>query len=135
MKSVMRSSASMVIALSLFGAMVAAPVAAQDKSKMAPAAAADKSKPAASNQKVIFENDKVKVFETRFKPGESSANRERPTRVVRALTDGHLQRTYPDGRTEKVEWKAGETRWLPKESFGNKNIGKNEVVLFVVEVK
>lgn len=135
MKSVTRSSASNLVAVFLFAAMAAAPVAAQDKAKMAPAAASEKSKAPASNQKMIFENDKVRVFETRFKSGESTPSRERPARVVRALTDGHMQRTYPDGRTEKVEWKTGDTKWFPKESFGNKNVGKSEVVLFVVEPK
>jgi hypothetical protein len=128
--------------LALAAMLAAAPVAAQDKAKApaaapdkAKAAAPDKSKAAPSNQKVILENDKVKAFEVRYKPGEGGEARERPPRVVRALSDGTMERTYPGGKTEKVEWKAGETKYFPKDSFANKNVGKTEVVLYVVEIK
>jgi curli biogenesis system outer membrane secretion channel CsgG len=122
------------IPMILVAALAAAPVAAQDKAKPASAPAA-KAKEASPSTKTLFENDKVKVMETRFKPGEGSEPRERPGRVVRALTDGIMMRTYPDGKTQKVEWKAGETKWFGKESFGNKNVGKTEMVLFIVETK
>src|SRR5258705_779780 len=134
MTSNMRSCARIPVALFIAVLAVAAPAAAQDKAK-APAAAPEKAKAPAGNQKAILENDKVKVFEVRYKPGDGSAARERPGRVVHALTDGTMLRTYPDGKTQKMEWKAGDTKWLPKESFGNKNVGKNDVVLLVIETK
>src|SRR5258706_5607177 len=120
MTSNMRSYASIPVALFIAVLAVAAPAAAQDKAKApaaapdkakAPAAAPEKSKAPAGNQKAILENDKVKVFEVRYKPGEGSAARERPGRVVHALTDGTMLRTYPDGKTQKMEWKAGDTKW------------------------
>jgi hypothetical protein len=59
-----------------------------------------------------------------------------PARVVRALKGGTLMRTYADGKTEKVQWKTGEVKWLgPDPVFATKNVGKTEIVLYVVEVK
>jgi hypothetical protein len=82
------------------------------------------------------DNDKVKAFEVRYKPGEEGANVKRPARVVRALKGGTLMRTYADGKTEKVQWKTGEVKWLgPDPVFATKNVGKTEIVLYVVEVK
>jgi hypothetical protein len=142
MRSIKRSCATIPVALFIAVFGIASPAAAQDKAKpaaasdkKAPAAAPDKAKSAPSNQKVIVENDKVKVFEVRYKPGEGGDARERPPRVVRALNGGTMQRTYPDGKTENVEWKTGDVKYFPKDKFANKNVGKGEVVLFVVETK
>jgi beta-alanine degradation protein BauB len=129
-----RFRSGLTIPMILVAALAAAPVAAQDKAKPASAPAA-KSKEASPSSKTLFENDKVKAMELHYKPGEGSEPRERPGRVVRALTDGTMMRTYPDGKTRKVEWKTGDTKWFGKESFGNKNVGKTEMVLFVVETK
>ena len=65
--------------------------------------------------RTILENDKV--------------------RVTRALTSGTMERTSPDGKKTTVEWKAGEVKYFPKETFANKNVGKTEVVLFVTALK
>jgi hypothetical protein len=122
--------------------LAVAPAAAQDKAKApekakAAPAAADKGKAAVTpgTTKTLVENDKVKVTEVTFKPGEGGPARERPPRVVRALSDGTMERTYPDGKTEKVEWKTGQVRYFSKDTFGNKNVGKTDVVLYVVETK
>lgn len=58
-------------------------------------------------QKKHLENDKVTVFEFRYAPGAENPSVPRNARVVRALTSGTLMRTYPDGKTENVDWKAG----------------------------
>ena len=86
--------------------------------------------------KVLTENDKVRVYEARFKPGDESQNIVRPFRVARALKGGTLQRTYADGKTEKRAWKTGEVRIEgPDPAFKGKNVGKSEVVLYVVQPK
>jgi len=36
-------------------------------------------------QKILLENDKVRVYEVTFKPGDEGANVERPYRIVRAF--------------------------------------------------
>jgi hypothetical protein len=119
-------------------AFLATPAFAQDKK---PAAAPEKAKagaPAkkdATAPKVLVDNDKVRVSETRYKPGEASDMRERGNRVTRALTDGTLERTYADGKKETINWKAGDVKYSTKATFVNKNVGKAEMVLYTVTLK
>ena len=42
--------------------------------------------------KVLLENDRVRVYEARFKPGAEGANIERPFRVIRTLKGGTILR-------------------------------------------
>jgi len=112
---------------------------AQDKAKPAaekPKAAAEtKASAGQGTRKVLIDNEKVIVVETRYKPGEASEMRERNARVTRALTSGDMERTYADGKKEVVHWKAGDVKYSPKATFVNKNVGKTEVVLFVTTLK
>jgi hypothetical protein len=108
---------------------------AQDKMKDAKAAKAEKGK---SVVKALLENDKVRVFENRYKPGDEFTSVPFPTfRVIRALKGGTIQRTYADGKTEKVEWKTGQVRMIEpsKIAYAAKNIGETELVLYVVVLK
>jgi len=142
----MKSTFRLLIPALLAAALAASPVLAQDKAKPAdapkaaaekPKAAAEKAKAAAGKgtTKTLVDNDKVNVFEVRYKPGEASDMRERGARVVRALTNGSMERSYADGRKETVHWKAGEVKYFPKETFMNKNVGKSEMALFVTTLK
>jgi len=113
---------------------IAIPAAAQDKSK---GARAEKS---TSTVKVFFENDKVRVFERTYKPGDT--NTEVPSsqyRVNRTIKGGTLERTYSDGKKEKNELKEGTVRYLEPTKGGAtytvKNIGKTDVVSFVIVLK
>ena len=122
-------------------AFVALPSIAQDKKAAAPAAEkkaekkADAKAMAEGTTKVLLDNDKFRAVEITFKPGQGLKLQERPARVTRALTDGTMERSYADGKKEKVEWKAGDVRYFPKEVFGNVNIGKKDMVFYVVGAK
>ena len=105
---------------------------------MNPAMAQAKAKAAAPKVvlKVLFENEKVRAYEARFKPGAEGENVDRPASVIRALKGGTIQRIYPDGKKENTVWKTGEVKWLPaRTAYVPKNIGKSEVVLYVVALK
>jgi hypothetical protein len=100
--------------------------------------AQEKAKAAApkQEQKVLLENDKVRVTETRWVAGAVSDSAKRPARVVRALKGGTLQRTYPDGKTELSTYKTGEVRFFEADGpYALKNIGKSEMVLYSVGLK
>lgn len=121
----------------LIAALAPNPATAQDKAK-APAAPAAPAKAAAKDQrdrKVYVDNDKVLATEVRYKPGASSGMLERNDRIVRAMTDGILEKTFPDGRKETVTWKAGDVKFNPKETYSQKNTGKTELVLFSISLK
>jgi nucleoid-associated protein YgaU len=135
-----------LLALACAAALIALPAFAQDKAKpaekAAPAAApkaaekkGDEAKKGEESVKVLIDNEKVRVSEVTYKPGATSAMRERNARVSRALTDGSMERIYPDGKKETVHWKAGEVKYFPKQTFVNKNVGKKDMVLYVVTPK
>ena len=47
-----------------------------------------------------------------------------------------MQRIYADGKTETVQWKAGEVKALgPDRQYKPKNIGKTDFFIYVVEIK
>lgn len=97
-----------------------------------------KSAPPKFERKVLLENDKVLVLEARWKPGAESMSGTLPVRVIRALKAGTLQRNYPDGKKGLItQFKTGEVKFFEaeKEPFALKNIGKSELVLYVVYLK
>ena len=98
------------------------------------AAAADK---AAAPPKAVLENDKVKVFETMVKPGETiTAPASTAYRVVRALQGSKIERTYADGKKEAIVRKTGDVYWLePGQAYSYKNTGKTALHLYVVQLK
>ncbi len=123
-------------AASLAVAVVGNAAMAQDKAK--PAAAKPAAKADAKDQrdrKVLIDNDKVLVTEVTYKPGAASGMLERMPRVTRPLTDGTLEKTFADGRKETNNFKAGQVRFNPKETFSQKNVGKSDIVLYVVTLK
>jgi hypothetical protein len=99
---------------------------AQDKAKDAkPAPAAT----ASTTAKVILENDKVRITESRYKPGTGGPMMERPGRATYSVQGGTFVRTYPDGKKVTVETKTGEWRWIEKGAFSFENTGKTEIIL------
>jgi hypothetical protein len=105
------------------------PAIAQDKAK-----AAHK---ATNSVKVLHEDDKVRVTETTTKPGEMSASVVRGVRVVRILQGGTQERTYADGKKEKIERKAGQVivAGPDKQAYFNTNIGKTTIMTYTVNIK
>ena len=101
------------------------------------ASAQDKSAKNAPTQKVLAENDKLKVYEVTYKPGDTNTGvASSATRVVRALTSGTTQWTYADGKKETKVRKAGEV-WVlgPGPAYTNTNIGKDVFQIYVVQLK
>lgn len=128
MKRLIRFFTGVLVPAFMLAGVVAVPAMAQDKAK------AEKGK---VTMKVLAENDKVRVFEVRYKPGDQNLSvPSSSVRVVRALKGGTIQRTFADGKTEKVEYKIGDVRInAPSGQYTTKNIGKTELVLYVVQVK
>ena len=85
---------------------------------------------------VRLENDAVRVYEASIPAGAEAANIPRPYRIGRALQGATIQRIYADGKTETVQWKAGEVKALgPDRQYKPKNIGKTDFFIYVVEIK
>jgi hypothetical protein len=109
--------------------LVATPAMAQEK-----AAKAEKGKPVMT---VLAENEKVKVWELRYKPGDTNTSPPASaTRVIRVLKGGEQVWTFADGKTQKNVYKTGEVRVLgPGPQFTSKNVGKTDILLYVVMLK
>jgi hypothetical protein len=136
MKQLMRLFVSLLVpALMLAFATGAPAMKHEEKAKDAKAAKAEKGQ---ATRKGLLENDKVTVFEVRFKPGdENKAVPSSSYRVVKAIKGGTLKRTYADGKTQDVQWKTGEVRMVEPEktAYTVKNVGKGDVELYVVVLK
>ena len=102
---------------------------AQDKAKDAKAApAAEKGKPAT---KVLFENEKVKITQSTFLPGDVSTADRKP-RAVFYVTGGEMQRVSKDGKKTINKRVAGSAVWMEADSDVVTNIGKTKMVLTTV---
>ena len=137
MKQLIRLFVSVLASAFVLAGVMTLPAMAQEKAK---ADAKEKAKSAAGNYqlKKLFENDKVVVTENLTKPGGESENRVRPYfRVVRVLRGGTQERTWADGKKEKIERKTGEVYAEGPDTmaFKTKNIGKTDVVIYVVRLK
>ena len=109
-----------------FAGVLASPSKAQDKAQ------AESGK---ATVKVLFDDDRIRAFEVTYRPGDQSntSYRKLPFRIVRAMTSGTLQRTYPDGRIEKVVIKAGEVRvFKASDIFSAKNVGTSDLLFYIV---
>ena len=111
----------------------ASPAMAQDKAKDRKAARVEQER---VPTKVLFDNDKVRVQEVTFKPGDQGPNIPRPFRILRVLKGGTIQRTFPDGKTDNVVYKTGEVIVYDADKpFVPKNVGKSDIVFYVVALK
>ena len=139
MKSPIRLFASLAVAaLTLvFASATPAMKHEMDKAKDAKAAPKDAKSEATNTTKVLHDDDKVRVTETTTKPGERGNNVVRGLRVTRYLQGGTQERTYADGKKEKIERKTGEVLVAgpDKQAYYVTNVGKTPVVTYTVNIK
>jgi quercetin dioxygenase-like cupin family protein len=129
-KSVHFFAGLLVVALMAAGVTASAAMA-QDQAKDRKAARVEK-----ESTKVLFDNDQVRVQEVTFKPGDQGPNAARPFRIIRVLKGGTIRRTFSDGKIDNVVYKTGEVKvYEADRPFVPKNIGKSDIVLYVVALK
>jgi hypothetical protein len=101
------------------------------------AAAQDKAAKGAPVIKVLLDNAKVKVYDSTYKPGDVNTGiASTSTRIVRVLKGGTTEFTFADGKKETHVRTVGEVYMVsPGPAYTNKNIGKTDVQLYVVQLK
>lgn len=99
------------------------------------ASAQDPVKIAPNIYKVVFENERVRVSEATFKPGDKIGTHSHPDHFAYALTAGKLKITKPDGKSEVAELQPGKLLWAKAETHKGENVGETEIRLLVVELK
>jgi beta-alanine degradation protein BauB len=95
----------------------------------------DPAQVAADVYKLVLDNDRVRVFDVRFKPGQKTVTHGHPDHVVYVLSDYTLELKLPDGTSQEVPLKSGQTFWMSAGAHAAQNIGKTEGHALVVEIK
>ena len=99
------------------------------------AAAQDPVKVDANHYKVEFENAQVRVLRIKVGPGEKSIMHRHPNAVAIFLTDANGKFTFPNGKSEAITSKAGDTRWTPAITHNPENVGDQPFEVILVELK
>ena len=115
-------------------ALAACATAAADSAKKAPPPG-DPAIVAKDVYKLLLENDRVRVFDVRFAPGQRAPMHSHPDHVVYVLDDATIRLTGPDGKSQDVSIKAGQTLFLPAGPHAAENVGKAPAHNLVVELK
>jgi len=85
--------------------------------------------------KVIFENDRVRVFDYADKPGDKTKLHRHPDSVVYMLGSFKRKFTLGDGRSAVREVKAGEIAWNDEQLHIGENVGDTNTHVLIVELK
>jgi quercetin dioxygenase-like cupin family protein len=85
--------------------------------------------------KVETENAEVRVLRIHYGPHEKSVMHSHPDSVAVFLTDINGQFTFPDGRTEKINSKAGDVQFTPAGVHLPENLSDKPFELVLVELK
>jgi quercetin dioxygenase-like cupin family protein len=115
-------------------ALTACTTAAADPTKKAPPPG-DPAVVAKDVYKLVLENDRVRVFDVRFAPGQKAPMHSHPDHVVYVLDDATIRLTGPDGKSQDVSIKAGQALFLPAGPHAAENVGKTGAHNLVVELK
>ncbi|HMG76749.1 MAG TPA: cupin domain-containing protein [Pyrinomonadaceae bacterium] len=111
--------------LSLFVLALAVPaVLAQDPTKVD-----------SKHYKVEFENSKVRIVRVHYGPREKSVMHRHPDAVAIFQTDGKVKFTFPGGKTEEREMKAGQALFTPAVRHLPENVTDNDMEVILVELK
>jgi quercetin dioxygenase-like cupin family protein len=118
----------MRVPLALYGAVLCvclAPIlSAQDAAKADP-----------KHYTVVSENDQVRILKVHYGPHEKSVMHSHPDAVVVFLTDAKGQFSYPDGKKEPFDLKAGAAQYSSSRTHVAENTGDKEMNAILVELK
>ncbi len=95
----------------------------------------DVAKVASDTNRVIFENDKVRVMSVLVKPGQRVPMHSHPASVVYFFHDATMQFTFPDGSTKVGNVKADSAVWMDAVTHAAQNIGNTDFQEVHVELK
>jgi quercetin dioxygenase-like cupin family protein len=99
------------------------------------ALAQDPTKVDAKHYKVEFQNSRVRIVRAHYGPHEKSVMHNHPDLVAIFQTDGRVKFTYPNGKTEERDMKAGQALWTPATRHLPENLTDNDMEVILVEFK
>ena len=84
---------------------------------------------------VEAENEQVRVLRIRYGPKAKSVMHIHPNGVAITVTDARCRFTYPDGRTEEHDLRAGSTMLMPAGDHLPENLSDQPFEVILVELK
>jgi quercetin dioxygenase-like cupin family protein len=84
---------------------------------------------------VVLENDRVRVLRYHDKPGDRTSQHAHPDYVLYAESSFKRRLTFPDGRKQEVDVKAGSIVWMIGHIHVGENIGDTNTDVIIVELK
>ncbi|MEP6743527.1 MAG: cupin domain-containing protein [bacterium] len=97
--------------------------------------AQDATKVDSQHYKVEFENSRVRIVRAKYGPHEKSVMHSHPDLVAIFQTDGRVKFTYPGGKTEERDTKAGTALFTPATTHLPENITDSDMEVILVELK
>jgi quercetin dioxygenase-like cupin family protein len=88
-----------------------------------------------AHYKVESENQQVRVLRARYGPKAKSVMHSHPATVAIFLTDARCRFTFPNGKTEDHDMKAGTTMAMEATEHLPENIGDTPFEVILVELK
>ncbi len=110
--------------LALFVLAVAVPALAQDATKVD-----------SKHYKVEFENARVRILRVKYGPHEKSVMHRHPDAIAIFQNDGRVKFTYPNGKTEEREMKAGQALFTSAVTHLPENLTDGDMDVILVELK
>jgi hypothetical protein len=84
---------------------------------------------------VVLENESVRVLRYHDKPGDRTLQHAHPDYVFYAESSFKRRLTFPDGRKQEVDVKAGSVVWTKGHIHIGENIGDTNTDVIIVELK
>jgi quercetin dioxygenase-like cupin family protein len=100
-----------------------------------PGLAQDATKVDAKHYKVEFENSRVRIVRVHYGPHEKSVMHSHPDAVAIFQQDGRVKFTFPNGKTEERDMKAGQAIYTPAIRHLPENLTDNDMEVILVEMK
>ena len=85
--------------------------------------------------KLLMENDRVRVLDVQFKPGQKVGPHSHPDHVAYVLAASKMRITPADGTPQELDPKVGDVLWLPAQIHSGENIGTSDLHIVIVELK
>ena len=122
MRHIIGHSTGLLLACCIFA--FATTAVAQDATQADPA-----------HYKVTFENEQVRILRITYGPKEKSVMHEHPNSIAVFLADGQVRFTLPDGKSQEVAVKAGQSTWTPAGKHLPENLGDKPFEVVLIEMK
>ena len=88
-----------------------------------------------NNYKLLMENDRVRVLDVQYKPGQKVGSHFHPDHVAYVIAAAKMRITPAGGTPQELEPKVGDVLWLPAQTHSGENIGTGDLHIVIVELK